>query len=121
MSSSKNLELEKTAFLNKSNSAFIEEMYMKFVSKDPSLPESWKEYFDEIGDELDVIINEINGPSWGPAKKISISKTQNQKQSKKAKTSFFSSFDLFSFFYRYNVLFLPHVQSFLQHTQNFFL
>ena len=48
MSSSKNLEFEKTAFLSKSNSAFIEEMYMTFVNKDPSLPDSWKKYFDEI-------------------------------------------------------------------------
>ena len=66
MSSSKNLEHEKTAFLSKSNSAFIEEMYMKFVNNDPDLPESWKEYFSEIGDEPDVIIKEINGPSWNP-------------------------------------------------------
>jgi 2-oxoglutarate dehydrogenase E1 component len=57
MSSSKNLEFEKTAFLSKSNSAFIEEMYVKFVNKDPSLPDSWRRYFDEIGDELDVIVN----------------------------------------------------------------
>ena len=31
MSASKNLEYEKTSFLNKSNSAFIERMYLKFV------------------------------------------------------------------------------------------
>ena len=37
MSSSKNLEFKKTAFLNKSNSAFIEEMYLKFVNNDPCL------------------------------------------------------------------------------------
>ena len=34
MSSSKNLDFEKTSFLNKSNSAFIEEMYLKFINKD---------------------------------------------------------------------------------------
>jgi 2-oxoglutarate dehydrogenase E1 component len=78
MSSSKNLELKKTAFLSKSNSAFIEEMYIKFVNADPTLPESWKRYFAEIGDELDIIVNEINGPSWSPSKKFSIN--QNQKQ-----------------------------------------
>ena len=76
MSSSKNLEYEKTAFLSKSNSAFIEEMYMKFVKNDPTLPESWKKYFNEIGEELDVIVNEINGPSWSPSKKFSINKNQ---------------------------------------------
>ena len=68
MSSSKNLEYEKTSFLNKSNSAFIEQMYLKFVHKDSDLPESWKNYFEEIGDELDVIAKEINGPSWSFAK-----------------------------------------------------
>ena len=49
MSSIKNLEFEKTAFLSKANSAFIEEMYTKFVANDPNLPESWKKYFEEIG------------------------------------------------------------------------
>ena len=77
MSSSKNLEFEKTAFLSKSNSAFIEEMYLKFVNNDPSLPESWKIYFNQIGDEADIIVNEINGPSWSPSKKVSIKKLQN--------------------------------------------
>ena len=78
MSSSKNLEYKKTAFLSKSNSAFIEEMYMKFVNNDPTLPDSWKRYFDEIGDELDVIVKEINGPTWSPVKKISINKVHRQ-------------------------------------------
>ena len=78
MSSSKNLDYEKTAFLSKSNSAFIEEMYLKFVNNDPALPDSWREYFGEIGDEFDVIINEINGPSWSPSKKVSINKSKNQ-------------------------------------------
>ena len=45
MSSSKNLEYEKTAFLSKSNSAFIEEMYIKFANNDPTLPDSWREIF----------------------------------------------------------------------------
>jgi len=74
MSSSKNLDYEKTAFLSKSNNSFIEEMYMKFVNNDPTLPDSWKNYFREIGDEADVIVKEINGPSWGPNKKISINR-----------------------------------------------
>ena len=34
MSSSKNLEFKKTSFLSKSNSAFIEQMYLKFINKD---------------------------------------------------------------------------------------
>ena len=69
MSSSKNFEYEKTSFLNKSNSAFIEQMYLKFVNKDADLPESWANYFEGIGEEINVIAKEINGPSWGPTKK----------------------------------------------------
>ena len=76
MSSSKNLDLEKTAFLSKSNSTFIEEMYLKYVNKDPSLPDSWSEYFKEIGDQAEEVVNEINGPSWSPSKKVSINKEQ---------------------------------------------
>ena len=73
MSSSKNLELKKTGFLSKSNSAFIEQMYLQYINKDTNLPQSWKNYFDEIGDEVDIVINEINGPSWSPKKnKISV-------------------------------------------------
>ena len=48
MSSPKNLEYKKTSFLNKANSAFIEEMYVKFINKDPSLSESWIEYFSSV-------------------------------------------------------------------------
>ena len=79
MSSSKNLDFEKTSFLNKSNNAFIEEMYLKFINKDVDLPESWVNYFEGIGEELNVIAKEINGPSWGPTKKkINIDELQNK-------------------------------------------
>ncbi len=79
MSASKNLEYEKKSFLYKSNSAFIEQMYLKFINKDGDLPDSWKEYFEEIGDELNIVLKEINGPSWGPKKnKVNIDELQNK-------------------------------------------
>ena len=68
MSASKNLEYEKTSFLNKSNSTFIEQMYLKFINKDQDLPESWKDYFQGIGEEINIVAKEINGPSWSPKK-----------------------------------------------------
>ena len=52
-------------------------MYLKFVNNDPELPDSWRKYFKEVGDEDDIIVNEINGPSWSPSKKVSIKKKQN--------------------------------------------
>jgi 2-oxoglutarate dehydrogenase E1 component len=79
MSASKNLEYEQTSFLNKSNSAFIEQMYLKFINKDDNLPDSWKNYFEGIGDELNIIAKEINGPSWRPKKnKIDIDELQKK-------------------------------------------
>ena len=81
MSSSKNLEFEKSGFLSKSNSAFIEQMYLQYINNDPNLPVSWKDYFNEIGDEIDIIVNEINGPSWSPKKnKISVKDVQEKSE-----------------------------------------
>ena len=77
MSSTKNLEYEKTAFLSKSNGTFIEEMYVRFVNNDPALPDSWRKYFNEIGEEADIVLNEINGPSWSPSEKVTINEDQN--------------------------------------------
>jgi len=70
MSSSKNFDSRKTSFLNKSNSAFIEQMYLKFIEKDPELPQSWKDYFEDLDEELNLVVKEINGPSWQRTKKI---------------------------------------------------
>ena len=69
MSSSKNIEFEQTSFLSKSNSAFIEDMYLKYIEKDPNLPESWKKYFETLGEDLDLIVREIEGPSWNKNRK----------------------------------------------------
>ena len=78
MSSSKNLEYQKTSFLSKTNSSFIEEMYFKFINQDKSLPESWKRYFEDIGEDLNVVAKELNGPSWNSnKKKIDVNKIQN--------------------------------------------
>ena len=84
MSSSKNLDYKKTSFLNKSNSAFIEQMYIKFVNNDSDLPESWKSYFLDIGEDLDLIVKEINGPTWSPGKrKINPEKIYQQDEHQK--------------------------------------
>ena len=70
MPSSKNLDNKKTSFLSKSNSEFIEQMYLKFISNDPELPESWSNYFQDLDEDQSLIIDEINGPSWQRNKKI---------------------------------------------------
>jgi len=69
MSSSKNLEFKKTSFLSKSNSLFIEEMYLRFIKNDPTLAQNWKDYFRSLGEDLKSVAKEIEGPSWQPNKK----------------------------------------------------
>ena len=78
MTSSKNIEFKKTSFLNKSNSAFIEEMYIKYIEKDPNLPKSWREYFKDLNDDIESIIKEVEGPSWAQRKKVNIDKIPNE-------------------------------------------
>ncbi len=70
MSSSTNLDSKKTSFLSKSNSTFIEQMYIKFINNDSDLPQSWKDYFKSLNEEHNLVIKEINGPSWQKNKKI---------------------------------------------------
>ena len=74
MASSKNLEYKKTSFLSQSNSSFIEEMYIKYIDKDPTLPVSWENYFNSLGEDLNLITKEIEGPIWIRNKRKKIQK-----------------------------------------------
>ena len=76
MSAEKNLNNKKTSFLSKNNSSFIENMYLRYIDKDPSLPDSWNTYFSDLNEDLSLITKEIEGPSWRK-KKISQSFENN--------------------------------------------
>ena len=81
MSSSKNLEQKNTSFLTKSNSAFIENMYIRYIEKDPNLPVSWIDYFDTLNEDINSVVKELEGPTWQPQKKkINLNKEKNQSQ-----------------------------------------
>lgn len=68
MSASKNKVFQTTSFLSKSNSSYIEQMYEKFCNDPNQLPDSWKQYFDALGEEKELINKETNGASWAPKK-----------------------------------------------------
>ena len=59
MSSSKNLEFEKTSFLSKSNSAFIEQMYLKFIIKIKIFLKVGKDYFEGMSEDLSMIAKKL--------------------------------------------------------------
>ena len=91
MSSPKNLEYKKTSFLSKSYSSFIEEMYIKYIEKDPSLPASWENYFNTLNEDLNLITKEIEGPIWKKNKKKITSKTNIQSTEKIERQESFGS------------------------------
>ena len=69
-SSDKNIIFKKTSFLSGVNSEFIKQFYSDYLSDPASLPESWKNFFDGLSEDEKLILNDINGPSWSPEKKI---------------------------------------------------
>jgi len=59
---------EKTSFLQGSNSPFIKEIYSQYLKNPENIPQSWREFFDGLDEDQDIIQKEILGPSWSPKK-----------------------------------------------------
>ena len=53
------------AFLNGTNSIFIEELYEKYLENPSSVDQSWADFFDAVGDELETVQRATDGASWG--------------------------------------------------------
>ena len=69
-SSDNNITFKKTSFLSGINSEFINQLYSDYLSDPDSLPEGWKNFFGGLSEDEKLILNDINGPSWSPEKKI---------------------------------------------------
>ena len=69
-SSQDNNIFKKTSFLAGNNSAFIEEYYLDYLKNPSRLPPGWKEFFDGLKENEEIISKTLAGPSWGPKKKI---------------------------------------------------
>ena len=69
-SSDNNITLKKTSFLSGINSEFINQLYSDYINDPKSLPAGWKNFFEGLSDDEKLILNDINGPSWSPGKKI---------------------------------------------------
>jgi len=74
-----NIIFEKTSFLQGGNSSFIKELYIKYLSDPKSIPQSWKEFFDGLNEDQEVIKKEILGPSWAPRKNNNLKIISQQK------------------------------------------
>ena len=60
---------EKTSFLHGTNSAFIEQMYEKYLENPVSVPGDWQTFFSGIGDTK---IEKVSNASWSLYDKIKI-------------------------------------------------
>ncbi len=69
-SSNNNITFKKTSFLSGINSEFINQLYSDYLSDPKSLPKGWKNFFEGLSEDEKLILNDINGPSWSPSKKI---------------------------------------------------
>ena len=69
-SSQDNNIFKKTSFLTGSNSAFIEEYYSEYLKNPEKLPQGWKDFFDGLKENKEIISKTLEGPSWRPKKKI---------------------------------------------------
>ena len=69
-SSDNNLTYKKTSFLTGINSEFINEFYSDYLTDPRSLPTGWKKFFDGLSEDEKLVLNDLNGPSWSPEKKI---------------------------------------------------
>ena len=67
-SNKNNTVFQKTSFLQGVNGPFIKEIYLQYLKNSSEIPESWKEFFDGLGEDQEIIQKEILGPSWSPKK-----------------------------------------------------
>lgn len=56
--------MDKT-FLDATNITFIAEVYQKYLEKKDSVAKEWQDFFQDLGDQRDVIEKEIQGALWG--------------------------------------------------------
>ncbi len=58
--------LEGSSFLFGTNSAFIEQLYQRYLTSPGSVDASWQQFFAELGDEAEAVVAEVRGAPWAP-------------------------------------------------------
>jgi len=59
-------EAEHSSFLFGTNSAFIEQLYRRYLQQPASVDPSWREFFAQLGDDPLEVEGELRGASWTP-------------------------------------------------------
>ncbi|PHQ70495.1 MAG: 2-oxoglutarate dehydrogenase E1 component [Sneathiella sp.] len=63
-------QLENTSFLFGSNAGFIEDLYSRYLDDPSSVDETWRQYFQTLGDDAETVLAESRGAPWTPANGI---------------------------------------------------
>src|SRR5690606_3562523 len=58
------MQFGRTAFLYGANSAFIEELYQRYLKDPNSVEPSWRQFLAELGDDAATLEAERRGASW---------------------------------------------------------
>lgn len=59
-------EIDLTSFLNGSNAVFLEQLYASYIEDPQSVDDSWRNFFDSLGDEAQYVLKQAVGASWSP-------------------------------------------------------
>jgi 2-oxoglutarate dehydrogenase E1 component len=57
---------EQSSFLASANSAFVEDLYARYVDNPQAVSETWREFFDGLEDEAPAVLKSLKGASWAP-------------------------------------------------------
>ncbi len=57
---------EQSSFLASANSAFVEDLYARYLENSQSVPESWRTFFDSLEEEAPAVLKSLEGASWAP-------------------------------------------------------
>ncbi len=79
-SSENNNTYKKTSFLAGNNSSFIKKFYSDYLSDPNKIPEDWRLFFDGLKDNEEVILKDLQGPSWSLKKNISLKRDISKKK-----------------------------------------
>ena len=60
-------EIDPTTVLSGANAEFIADLYTRFLEEPDAVDDSWRRFFDEIGDDPAALKAERAGPSWAHA------------------------------------------------------
>jgi 2-oxoglutarate dehydrogenase E1 component len=60
-------QMDTSSFLFGSNAGFIEHLYARYLDDPSSVDESWQQYFQSLGDDVDTVLAETRGAPWTPS------------------------------------------------------